>query len=280
MSTSDSEIGLILRQLYLDLKSRRVEFRARAARDIRTILEIQAREHGSERAQSLFVSIARDMLDLVNSVDPCEQLGCLEVITELVEWKCEFQETMIGRFKECFRRLFDLAPSNPDIVLETAAKAIAHVATTGIVQTLEFASEQIEKALETIETLTRSVTRYRLAAVLILKELALSCPTIFSSYVDTFMRNIWYVLRDPHPRLRAEAVNALRVVLHSVKKPVAEQQRALYKNFYEMALSTLRAPQAPMWATHGSLLGMGELLIVPFHRNFCIVHVVVQQLVF
>jgi hypothetical protein len=155
------------------------------------------------------------------------------VIDELIEFKCEAQETIIIRFAHCFRILFQQHHSDP-VVLEYAAKgtirslchstcflylwisralnfwgccvfgcflvwfvALGHLARAGGALTVDIVQFQVKEALEWLDQEDGSERR-RLAAVLVLKELARNTPTLFNAYVDGFLDNIWTALRDPN----------------------------------------------------------------------------------
>lgn len=58
----------------------------------------------------------------------------------------------------------------------------------------------------------------RLAAVLILREMAENAPTVFNVHVPVFIDYIWTGLRDPKIAVRERAVLALRACLKVVEK--------------------------------------------------------------
>lgn len=88
-------------------------------------MESELRDNTSEASEKFVNELTGRVFDLVNSVDVYEKLGGIKVIDELIELKCDFKETMIVRFANCFRILFQQSTYNSDpIVLEMASKAL------------------------------------------------------------------------------------------------------------------------------------------------------------
>lgn len=104
---------------------RHPEVRAKSALDLRLFVESELRDNTSEASEKFVNELTGRVFDLVNSVDVYEKLGGIKVIDELIELKCDFKETMIVRFANCFRILFQQSTYNSDpIVLEMASKAL------------------------------------------------------------------------------------------------------------------------------------------------------------
>lgn len=76
--------------------------------------------------------------------------------------------------------------------------ALGHLARAGGALTVDIVQFQVKEALEWLDQEDKGSERRRLAAVLVLKELARNTPTLFNAYVDGFLENIWTALRDPN----------------------------------------------------------------------------------
>ena len=114
--------------------------------------------------------------------------------------------------------------------------------------------------------------RRHLAAVLILKELALNTPTLFNVHVTAFLDHIWCALYSPKLEVREAAVLALRVCLHDVSKRASRWKAQCYHQLYATAMLAFTAKKSPSPAhQHGSLLVLGELL-APASSDFILSH--------
>ena len=108
----------------------------------------------------------------------------------------------------------------------------------------------------------------RHAAVLVLRELALSSPTFFFQQVQTFFDVVFYAVRDCKANIREGAVAALRAALVvTSQRETKEAQRATwYKQCFDEAQQGFDEPSARDKGltkddrTHGSLLVLQELL--------------------
>jgi FKBP12-rapamycin complex-associated protein len=186
-------------------------------------VEGEVRDLSTEGAAKFLDDLTNRVFDLVNSADVHEKLGGIAVIDELIEVKSEVNETMIIRFANAFRILFQQSTSHSDpIVLAMASKALGHLARAGGALTVEFVEFQIKQSLEWLQV-DRNERRH-LAAVLVLRELAQNTPTLFNVYVDDFLEHIWCVNTHPpaQPCLRlCQSAQALTVFSLCTLRPLS-----------------------------------------------------------
>ena len=247
--------------------SRHQDSRLKAAQDLRLFVDSEVRDLSTEGAAKFLDDLTNRVFDLVNSADVHEKLGGIAVIDELIEVSqktSETNETMIIRFANAFRILFQQSTSHSDpVVLAMASKALGHLARAGGALTVEFVEFQIKQSLEWLQA-DRNERRH-LAAVLVLRELAQNTPSLFNVYVDDFLEHIWVALRDPKEEIREAAVEALRVCLRDIAKRGRDWRVACYAKLFAEAQVGFHAKKQSVQAIHASLLCVGELLnITPF----------------
>merc|ERR1740117_22079 len=158
------------------------------------------RDMTNEAVETLLNELSGMVFQLVNSADVPHKLGGILVIEEFLELKIEANDSMNIRFANCIRILFENSSSSDDTeVLERAASALGHLARAGGGMANELVDFQVGQALEWLDG--RSAAR-RLAAPLILKELAQNTPALFNVHVPKFLDHIWVALRDSKQVIR------------------------------------------------------------------------------
>lgn len=242
---------------FADLASRSEQIRLKAAKDMRGLVEAEIRDMSAEAAHNLLNDLNGVVFQLVNSIDPVQKLGGILVIEEFLDMKCEENDSMITRFAMCIRILFTNSSSQLDDtdVLQSAAKALGLLAIEG---GAPIVGSFVELSLDWLREVRQE--RRRHAAVLILKELAESTPTLFNVHVPKFLDLIWVALRDQKTMIRECAVEALRACLNDIGKREREWRLTCYCKIFEAAQAGFRAKTSNVHVIHGSLLTLGELL--------------------
>lgn len=138
-----------------------------------------------------------------------------------------------------------------------AARALGKLAIPGQPLVAELVDAEVQVALESLQV-ERSETR-RFAAVLTLRELAESSPTLLYQYIAPILEVIWVALRDPKVLIRestAEAVSALFEIIAARDSALREPWfLKIYNDITKgFQLNTVET-------THGSLLALKELLL-------------------
>lgn len=221
---------------YARCSHRHKEVRANAAQDLRMYVENEARQMSSEAFTKYMNDLNKRIFDLVNSSNAHEKMGGIMVIDELIDVPYEENETKIIRFANYLRMVFQQSGDHSDNqLLKSASKALGHLARAGGTLAADIVEFEVKRALEWLEV-DRSEQR-RLAAVLVLKELADNTPTLFNVYVDTFLDHdhIWVSLRDPKLAIREAAIEALRGCLALIAKRASRMRaQRYYKIFLEV----------------------------------------------
>ena len=109
------------------------------------------------------------------------------------------------------------------LILPIAAEALGLLARISSAVTHNFVEQQLAAALEWLSMSAES--RRHLAAVLMLKELALNAPTIFHGQVSSFLTKIWGGLKDESRETRLVAADALGACLQLLGQRPDQQMR-------------------------------------------------------
>ncbi|MEE6485217.1 hypothetical protein FKM82_014211 [Ascaphus truei] len=119
--------------------------------------------------------------------------------------------------------------------MEMASKAMGRLAMAGDTFTAEYVEFEVKRALEWLGADRNEGRRH--AAVLVLKELAVSAPTFFFQQVQPFFDNIFFAVWDSKQAIREGAVAALRacLILTTQREPKEMQKPQWYKQTFEEA---------------------------------------------
>ncbi|CAO2815870.1 unnamed protein product [Amaranthus hypochondriacus] len=210
----------------------------------------------SGEAFSRFMDQLYDRISsLLESSDVAENLGALRAINELIDLPLGESASRVSRFSNYIRTVFELKREREILVL--ASRVLGHLARAGGAMTADEVEHQIRSALDWLRG--ERVEYRRLAAVLILKEMAENASTVFNVHVPEFVDAIWVALRDPSLDIRERAVEALRACLRVIEKRETRWRVQWYYRMFEETQEGLRR-NAPVHSIHGSLLAVGELL--------------------
>ena len=161
--------------------------------------------------------------------------------------------------------------SNDPTVLAAAARSLGRLARPGGALTAELVEAEIQSALEWLQS-DRQESR-RLAAVLVIRELARYSPTLLYGFVPQIFELIWVALRDSKSIIRetsAEAVSGCFAIIVARDTQIRQQW---FSRVYDEALAGLKSPNID-WI-HGSLLILNELLakgsmfMQDYYRSCC-----------
>ncbi|XP_057821315.1 serine/threonine-protein kinase TOR isoform X2 [Cryptomeria japonica] len=191
----------------------------------------------------------------MESNDVSENLAALKTIDELIDVKLGESASKVSRFSNSIRYLFE-EKHDPDVLI-LGSKVLGHLARAGGAMTADEVEHHVRKALEWLRG--ERVEHRRLAAVLILKEMAENAPTVFNVHVPEFVDAVWVALRDPTLAVRERAVEALRACLCVIEKRETRWRVQWYYRMFEATQDGL-GKNASVHSIHGSLLAVGELL--------------------
>ena len=161
--------------------------------------------------------------------------------------------------------------SNDTTVLTAAAKSLGRLARPGGALTAELVEAEIQAALEWLQS-DRQEGR-RLAAVLVIRELARNSPTLLYGFVPQIFELIWVALRDPKPIIRETAAEAVSTCFAIIVARDTQIRQQWFSRVYDEALIGLKSTNVD-WI-HGSLLILSELLskgsmfMQEYYRSCC-----------
>lgn len=222
---------------------------------LRRYVEGEARERTSESFTRFMNDLNKRIFDLVNSPSAGDKICGIQVIDNLIDVQYEENETKIIRFANYLRMV--VSSSDP-VILDMASKALGHLARAGGTLTPDFVEFEVKRALEWLQG-----DRYehrRLAAVLVLKQLADNVPTLFNQHVAAFIDHIWVALHDPLLNIREAAIQALRSTLALISKRGSRWRVQWFSRVWNEAKKGLAVANPD--TVHGSLMTIHELLCV------------------
>ncbi|XP_050412148.1 serine/threonine-protein kinase mTOR [Patella vulgata] len=255
----------VMYQFVTGLKNRNEEIRNKTVNDLHLFVSTELREMPTEEHTSFMDNFNHHIFEMVSSSDVNERKGGILAIATLSLSGVDVgnTSTRVTRFTNYLRSLL---PSNDVSVMEMAAMAIGNLALLSGTHAAEYVEFEVKRALEWL-TVERNEMK-RMAAVLVLKELAVNTPTFFFQQVQQFFDTIFNAVRDLKPSVREAAVSALQAALAvTSQRETKETQRSQwYKQCYDEsqkvaddALLRERKMTKDDWM-HGSLLIINELL--------------------
>ncbi|KAJ3318282.1 phosphatidylinositol kinase- protein kinase tor1, partial [Blyttiomyces sp. JEL0837] len=241
-------------KLFAELKAARNDaVRARIAVDIRDHVIAVSRDISGETFSRFMNDINRRIFELIHSNDVNDKIAGIVAIDKLIDFDGEENTTKITRFSNYLRVVL---PGNDMQISILAAKALGRLAQAGGTLTAEFVEFEVKRALEWLQG-DRNESR-RFAAVLVLRELASSAPTLIYSYVPQILDLVWVALRDPKVVIREGGAEALSACLSLLQQRESQQRRQWYRKIYDEAERGTKSSSSD--AIHGSLLVFRELL--------------------
>ncbi|KAI7861526.1 armadillo-type protein [Spinellus fusiger] len=237
-----------LTRIFNELKSKHEDKRQKAAEELRETAATASRELSDESLVRFTNDINKRISELSHGSDTNEKLGAIMAIDRLIDLE---PEGNVSRFHNYLRNML---PYNDPLVMTPAARVLGRLAVSSSTLTADLVDTQVEHALEWLQG-----DRSRLAAVLVLRELAVNAPTLIYAYVPRILDLIWVALRDSRQLIREHAADCLSQCLDIVQQRETPMRKTWYTRIWEEAQRGLRMNSAE--ATHGSLLAMRELLL-------------------
>ncbi|ESO95689.1 hypothetical protein LOTGIDRAFT_214800 [Lottia gigantea] len=253
----------MLLQFVAGLKNRNEEVRNKTVNELHHFVSTELREMPVEEHMAFMDDFNHHIFEMVSSSDLNEKKGGILAIATLSGVDVGNTSTRVTRFTNYLRNML---PSNEVSVMEMAAMAVGNLALLSGTHAAEYIEFEVKRALEWLSE-ERNEGK-RMAAVLVLKELAVNTPTFFFQQIQQFFDCIFDAIRDLKPSVREAAVSALQAALTvTSQRETKETQRSQwYKQCFDEALKvaddvTLREHKMTRddWM-HGSLLIINELL--------------------
>ncbi|CAB3378482.1 Hypothetical predicted protein [Cloeon dipterum] len=254
----------VMMQIVNGLKSRNPETRAKSAKELHHYVTTELREVSVEEWTAFMDEFNKHIHEMVNSKDIHEKLGGIAAMICLIKGDVGKINTRISRFANYLRNLLPCTDIN---VMHMAVKTMGQVALVSGTSTTEYFEFEMKRAFEWLAG-DRNEHK-RLAAVLVLRELAVSMPTYFYQQVQQFFELIFNGVRDPYKAIREGAVEAIRaaLVVTAQRETAKQAQKPLwYKQCYEEVKTGFEEAAIKGRSgnleerIHGSLLVINELM--------------------
>ncbi|GBN02820.1 Serine/threonine-protein kinase mTOR, partial [Araneus ventricosus] len=252
----------VMQQFVSGLKSKNEDVRFRTTRDLHHYVTTELREMSIEDVSAFLDEFNHHIFEMVSSSDVNDRKGGTLAIVCLLGINVGNTATRTSRFVNYLRNLL---PSTDTGVMELAAYAIGRLALVSGTYTAEYVEFEAKRAFEWLSGDRHESKRH--AAVLVLRELAVSTPTFFFQQVQQFFDCIFNATCDPKPSIRESAAAALRAALVvTAQRETKETQKTFcYKAIYEVAVKGFNEAVKEKGVTrddkiHGSLLVINELL--------------------
>lgn len=240
--------------LFLYLRNKNEEIRNKAACELKEYVVSTSREMQRDAFILFNNDINRKIYELVHSSDNYEKQSGVIVIDKLIDYDGEENTVKITRFANYLRIVL---PGSDTQTMILASKALGRLAVPGGTLTSEFVEFEVKRAMEWLQG-DRYENR-RLAAVLVLRELALNSPTLIYSYVSQIFDLIWVALRDSKVMIRNSAADSLSACLEIIHQRESQLCIQWYVKILEEAHHGLKTNNSDY--IHGSLLAYRELLL-------------------
>ncbi|KAF2843628.1 phosphatidylinositol 3-kinase tor2 [Patellaria atrata CBS 101060] len=137
-----------------------------------------------------------------------------------------------------------------------ASRAIARLAEPGGTFTAELVEAEVKNALEYLHA--DRVENRRFSAVLILRDLARSSPTLMYSFIGDIFDIIWVALRDPKVLIRETAAEAVSAIFEITAARDSSLRHQYFGQVYDEVMRGFGLGSVD--AVHGSLLTVKQLL--------------------
>lgn len=258
-------------RIFLDLRSKNDEVKHRAAHDLRDLVGLLSREWSPERFSAWYDKVTVRLSQLiVQSQDASDKIGGILALDRLIDCEAVDAAQKASKYSNYLRAALR---SNDPAVLDHASRALGHLARPGGAYTAELVEAEMTSAFEWLQPDSKQESR-KLAAVLLIRELARNSPTLVYGFIPQIFELIWHAIRDPKEQIRRTAAESVSACFGVMAARDAQFQAQWFQKIYTKALEGLRS-QTNIDEVHGSLLILKELLqqgnmfMNDFYRNAC-----------
>ncbi|MCJ1306656.1 phosphatidylinositol kinase- protein kinase tor1 [Agyrium rufum] len=245
-----------LNRAFLELKSKNKDTREKASYELLHLVQVaQNGELSGEKFHEYYSTIQQRIGQLVvTSQETSDKIGGILAIERLMTFESDdAQQQNITKFANYLRAALR---SGDNDVLVYAAKALGHLAKPGGALIADLVDSEIKLALESLTSVR--VESRRFAAVLVVRELAKSSPTLLYAFVPQILECVWAALRDVQVLIRETAAEAIGACFEILSARDALLRSQWFAKMYDEATSGLKSSNIDH--LHGSLLCIRELL--------------------
>ncbi|KAJ6179555.1 PIK-related kinase FATC [Penicillium mononematosum] len=259
----------VTQRLFVELKSKNEEARARAAYELYDNVLSVSRDWPSEKFVEFYNAVSQRIAQLVvNGSDANERIGGLLALDRLIDFDGVDAAQKTTRFASYLRSALR---SNDNVVLVYAARSLGRLAKPGGALTAELVESEIQSALEWLQSERQESRRF--AAVLVIRELAKGSPTLLYGFVSQIFQLVWVALRDPKVLIRETAAEAVGECFEIIVARDSQVRQSWFARIHDEALLGLKSHNID-WI-HGSILIIKELILKgtmfmkEHYRNAC-----------
>ena len=197
-----------------------------------------------------------------------ESAALVEGLTEIDEQLGQDSEELAASIDQMAALLRQTLLSENGDVLHAASRVLGHLARAGGSLATECVELELRRSLEWLGgdgshagsfNKKKPGGRHRLAASLVLAELAENAPTLVYVHVRAVCEHVLVAMRDQRPPVREAAARALRGCLAVIGERESSWRRQWYARVMAEAIGGLQ-PGSAADTAHGSLLTLAELL--------------------
>ncbi|KAJ5666232.1 uncharacterized protein N7477_008680, partial [Penicillium maclennaniae] len=245
----------VTQRLFVELKSKNDETRARAAYELYDNVLSVSRDCPAEKFVEFYNAVSQRIAQLVvTGSDANERIGGLLALDHLIDFDGVDAAQKTTRFASYLRSALR---SNDNAVLVYAARSLGRLAKPGGALTAELVESEIQSALEWLQSERQESRRF--AAVLVIRELAKGSPTLLYGFVPQIFELVWVALRDPKVLIRETAAEAVGECFDIIVARDAQVRQSWFQRIHEEAQMGLKSNNID-WI-HGSLLILKELIL-------------------
>ena len=207
---------------------------------------------------------------MVQSPDPHDKVGGILALDRLIDCDAVDAASKVSKYSNYLRAALR---SNDALVLDHASRALGHLARPGGAYTAELVEAEMTSAFEWLQPENKQESR-KLAAVLLIRELAKNSPTLVYGFIPQIFELIWHALKDPRDLIRdiaAEAVSACFTVMAARDSAFQSQW---FRKIYDRANETMKQTQnvddiLGSLLILKQLLQQGNMFMHEHYRNIC-----------
>ncbi|KAF4471356.1 fkbp12-rapamycin complex-associated [Fusarium albosuccineum] len=230
------------------------EVRKRSAIQLRDLVVVCHRDLSPEHFLAFYNAVNNKITQLItHGGDSSERLGGIYALDALIDFEGVDVSAKYTRFTQNLKTILRGKDINP---MQPAAIALGKLCRPGGSLISELVDSEVNTALEWLQN--DRVEERRYSAVLVLRELARSAPTLMYQYIPTIFDWIWVGLRDSRQLIRATSAETVSACFRILRERDQEMKQLWMSKIYNESKQGLKVNTVE--SVHGSLLVLKELL--------------------
>ncbi|KAG5961236.1 hypothetical protein E4U57_007788 [Claviceps arundinis] len=240
-----------LEQIARSLKSRVGEdVRKRAAGELQELVVLCQRDQFT----AFYNAVNNKITQLItHGSDSAERLGGVAALDALVDFDGVDVAAKYTRFTQNIKTILRGKDINP---MQPAAIALGRLCCPGGSLVSELVDSEVNTALEWLQN--DRVEERRYSAVLVLRELARTSPTLMYQYIPTIFDWIWVGLRDPRQLIRETSAETVNACFKIIRERDQEMKKLWMSKIYTETRQGFKVNAVE--SIHASLLVLRQLL--------------------